>query len=267
MKITSPTNPKIKELVKLRDHRARTQSGLTLIDGIREVRASIEAGVPLTEVYICPELYEKQSRGNVADIILKPLNAKRIAICEVTEEVFEKIAFGDRLEGVIAVGKPQHKKLSDIKVTPKSFFMITEKIEKPGNLGAILRTCDAVGIDALFVSDPATDIFNPNVIRASVGTVFSMPIIQANAEEIQAFLQKSGVRIFATTPSAKTIYTSADFKGKIAIVVGSEKEGLSDFWFKAADEKIVIPMKGQADSLNTSVAAALVAYEALRQRA
>ena len=266
MKITSPTNQKIKDLVKLRDHRSRVRAGLTIIDGIREVRRAVSAGVALKEIFICPELYEGQAKGNVEEGILKPLLAKKVLVCEVTREVFEKICFGDRAEGVLALGQPAAAKFSGLKVTKNSLFMITESIEKPGNLGAILRTCDAAGISAVFTSDPKTDIFNPNVIRASMGTVFLVPVVPGTTEEILDFLRKAQVRIVAATPSANKGYTSADFRGATAIAIGSETAGLSDFWLKAADDKVFIPMKGQADSLNTSVAAALMAYEALRQR-
>lgn len=267
MKIVSPTNQKIKDVVKLRDRRGRTKAGLTVIEGIREVRSAIKAGALLQEVYLCPELIEGQSKANIQVEILKPLAARKVDVIEVAPEVFEKMSFGDRREGVLAVGEPLFTTLKDLKVPKQGLFLVIEHVEKPGNLGAILRTCDAVGIDALLVCDPATDIFNPNVIRASLGTVFQVPVVNLTNEEALAFLKQVGARIVAATPAGKKIYTAVDYQGTVAMAAGSEKDGLSDFWLKAADEKVSIPMKGEADSLNTSVAAAVICYEALRQRA
>jgi len=267
VKITSPTNQKIKDVVKLRERRGRTKAGVTVIEGIREVRAAIGAGVLFQDVFICPELYEGQAKGSVESEILKPLAALKVPVTEVTAEVFEKLSFGDRREGVLAVGEPLFTKLKDLKAGKNSLLMVIEHVEKPGNLGAILRTCDAVGINALLVCDPATDIFNPNVIRASLGTVFYIPILAVTNEEALSFLKNITARVIAATPQGKKVYTAADYRGTTAIVVGSEKDGLSDFWLKAAEEKVLIPMKGRADSLNTSVAAAVISYEAIRQRA
>ncbi len=265
-KITSFANPKIKEIVKLRDRKERNKIGVTLIDGIREVKAALDAGLGIKEVFVCPSLYQGQTQGDVENGILKNLTARKIEVVEVTKDIFAKICFGDRAEGVLAVGVVQTQKFSDLKIKKDPLFMLVEHVEKPGNLGAILRTCDAAGIDALFVSDITTDVFNPNVIRASLGTVFSVLVIPESPEKILEFFKSRKLKIVAATPSGKTVYTSVDFRVGSVIAVGSEKDGLSDFWLKAADEKISIPMKGQTDSLNTSVAAALVAYEALRQR-
>ncbi len=265
-KITSFSNPKIKELVKLRDRRERLKVGVSVIDGIREVKAAIDAGVLIKEAFVCPTLYQGQAQGDVESGILKDLKAQNVEVFEVTKDIFSKICFGDRAEGVLALGCPQLRMLADLKVKSIPLFMLVERVEKPGNLGAILRTVDAVGIDALLVSDQAVDVFNPNVIRASLGTVFSVAVIVETPEKILEFFKSKKVKVVAATPAAKKVYTAVDFCGGIAIAVGSEKDGLSDFWLNAADEKVVIPMKGKADSLNTSVSAALIAYEALRQR-
>ncbi len=265
-KITSFANPKIKELIKLRDRRGRLKTGVTVIDGIREIKAAIDAGVLIKEAFVCPALYQGQAQGDVENGILKSLATANVSVFEVSKEIFAKISFGDRAQGVLVVGVPQTQTIPDLKVTKNPFFMLVESVEKPGNLGAILRTADAVGIDALFVSDQAVDVFNPNVIRASLGTVFSVGVIVEAPEKILEFFKSKKVKVVAATPAAKKVYTAVDLHGGIAIAVGSEKDGLSDFWLSAADEKVVIPMKGKADSLNTSVAAALIAYEALRQR-
>lgn len=266
MKITSPTNQKIKDVVKLRDRRGRTKAGVTVIEGIREVRAALAAGVLLQEVFICPELFDGQPQGNVRDGIIKPLTALKVPVTEVTAEVFEKMSFGDRAEGVLAVGEPLKRTLKDLKWGKNALFLVIEHVEKPGNLGAVLRTCDAAGVNGLLVCDPATDLYNPNVIRASLGTLFHVAAVSVANEEAMDFLRKAGAKMIAATPLGKKVYTDVDYRGPAAIVIGSEKDGLSNFWLKAADEKVVIPMKGRADSLNTSVAAAVMAYEALRQR-
>lgn len=242
------------------------KTGVTIIDGIRELKAALDAGVVIKEVFVCPALYQDQGQGNVEQDIIKNLTAKNIAVFEVSKDVFAKICFGDRVEGVLAVGCPQTKKLVDLQVNKNPLLMLIEHVEKPGNLGAILRTADAAGIEALLVSDAATDVFNPNVIRASLGTAFSVAVIPETPENILSFLKRHKIKIVAATPAGQKVFTTVDLRCGVAIAIGSEKDGLSDFWLNAADERISIPMKGKADSLNTSVAAALIAYEALRQR-
>lgn len=242
------------------------KTGVTIIDGIRELKAALDAGVVMKEAFVCPVLYQSQGQGDVEQEILKSFAAQNIAVFEVTKDIFAKICFGDRNEGVLAVGCPQVKKIADLKAHKNSLFMVVEHVEKPGNLGAILRTVDAAGIEALFVSDAATDVFNPNVIRASLGTAFSVAVIPEKPENILSFLKRHKIKIVAATPAGQKVFTTVDLRCGVAIAVGSEKDGLSDIWLNAADEKISIPMKGKADSLNTSVAAALIAYEALRQR-
>jgi len=265
IKITSFSNPKIKDVVKLRERRERTKTGLTVIDGIREVEAAIKAGVEVTDIFICPALYEGQIQGDV-DAIVQGVDFQKVEIFEVTKEIFGKICFGERSEGILVLVRAKVKTIKDLKVKKNPIFMLIESVEKPGNLGAILRTCDASGIDALLVCDPATDIYNPNVIRASLGTVFNVDVIAGSTEEIAGFLKSHKIKVVAATPAGKKNYTTLDFRVGVALAVGSEKDGLSKFWLEAADEKAFIPMKGQADSLNTSVAAALMAYEVLRQR-
>ncbi len=265
-KITSFSNPKIKQLIKLRDQRQRTKTGVVIIDGVREVKAAIGAGVVIREVFVCPALYQGQTRDDVENGILKSLLSDKIPVFDVPREIFEKICFGDRAEGVLAVAEPRRQSISQVKSGKNAFFMVVESVEKPGNLGAILRTADAVGVDALFVSDPKVDVFNPNVIRASLGTVFGVSVVAESPENILDFLKRQKIKIAAATPAGNKIYTAADFREGCAIVLGSEKDGLSGFWLRAADEKVVIPMKGKADSLNTSVAGALLAYEVVRQR-
>ncbi|MCK5580728.1 MAG: RNA methyltransferase [Candidatus Omnitrophica bacterium] len=266
MKITSTANQKIKQVVKLRNRKARQETGLTVVEGVREVARAQEAGVPLPEVYICCSLYAEHDGQKHYDAVVQELKDKGSVVYEVNEKVFEKIAFGSRVEGILALVKVKQRKLSDLKTKKDPFFVVLENLEKPGNLGAILRTCDGAGVDGLIVSDTKTDIYNPNVIRASIGAVFAVPVVQSSPEEVLSFLKKHACRIVATTPQAENVYTQTDLKGPVAIVLGSEQEGLDAFWLDNAGLKVKIPMKGIADSLNVSVTTAVLVFEAIRQR-
>jgi RNA methyltransferase, TrmH family len=253
MNITSLQNPLIKQIVALRESKARRETGLTLIDGRREVERAIAAGIEIEKVLVCPKFLGKES-VNFKDAI------------EVSDKIFEKIAYGQRVDGVIAIAHVTYKKLTDLKLSTKPLIVVIESVEKPGNLGAILRTCDGAGVEALLICDPKTDLYNPNVIRASIGAIFTVPTAVGSKEEILAFIRKKNIKTLGTFPEAKDIYTRVSLKGPLAIVLGTEDEGLSPFWQKNCDVKVKIPMNGKADSLNVSVSAAIVIYEALRQR-
>jgi TrmH family RNA methyltransferase len=260
--ITSAQNEAIKQAIALREAKTRREYGLTLIDGIREIYRAYDAGVEIEKVFVCPSLL--QSREDYQLIgLLKQHNAKLI---EVTEAIFEKIAFGQRLEGLVAISRQPYKSLSDLKPTGTSLYVIAQALEKPGNIGAILRTCDAAGIDGLLLVDAKTDLYNPNVIRASTGTVFSVPTAIADSQAVLDFLDRYKIKTCSLFPQSKTDYTDVDLTGSVAIVLGSEDQGLSDFWKKNTQIDMKIPMKGKADSLNVSVCCAIVVYEALRQR-
>jgi TrmH family RNA methyltransferase len=256
-KITSLQNEGIKKAQALREARERRERGATIIDGAREIKRAFEAGVIIDRVFFV--------KGQ-QDVLLKILSSRKIELIEVNDKVMEKLAYGQRHEGVIAVVTTPHLSLKDLKLSAHPLVVVLESLEKPGNLGAILRTCDGVGVEAVLVCDPKTDVFNPNVIRSSTGIVFSIPVVRATAEEISSFLKSKRIKIGAATPAAKKIYTQADYKGEWALVLGSEGQGLSDYWLKSADEMIKIPMNGLADSLNVSTSAAIILYEALRQR-
>ena len=182
------------------------------------------------------------------------------------EYVFEKMTFGHRHEGVLGVCLQPKKSLKDIQFSKKPFLVAVESVEKPGNLGAILRTADAVGVDGLIVCDPVTDIYNPNVIRSSLGAIFSVCVVPATKEEALKFFKLNKVTICATLPQADKCYSSVDLNVPLALVMGSEEKGLSEFWQKNSDMAVYIPMKGKVDSLNVSVSAAVVLYETIRQR-
>ena len=261
MRISSPTNPRIRNIVKLKDRKDRRKTGLTIVEGVREISIARQSNLVFKEYYACPEILSRHT----GEEFLQEIGKKKHPVYEITKEVFAKISFGDRQEGIVAVVEPKPSRLNEIKSDPRGVFVIVDSVEKPGNLGAILRTCDASGVGALLVSDMATDIYNPNVIRASLGTVFSLPVVQAPAEEILSFLKQKHIRIVAASPQAKRIYTKIKLDFPLAFVVGSEHEGLGDFWLKAADGQVRIPMKGKIDSLNVSVSVAVLVYEAMRQ--
>lgn len=262
MKIISPTNPKIKRLVKLKQRKRRDYAGLTLVDGLREIRRAQEAGITIRELYICPPLLEKFSSRSVVDEVY----SWGVDVCEVSAAVFQKISFGDRHEGVAATVATKTFKLDATRLPQNPLIVVLENVEKPGNLGAILRTCDGAGVDALIVADETTDILNPNVIRASTGVVFSINVMQASAHQVKDFLTQHGISIVAATPKGSQDYFVQDFRQPTAFILGAEDKGLSDFWLQASDVQVVIPMTGKADSLNVSTTAAILVYEALRQR-
>src|SRR5579872_3211345 len=233
--ITSLQNPKVKEVVKLRDRRSRDESGLFLIEGYRELKRAVDAGRGAETIFYCPELF---LGTNEQDLITK---CKAALHLQCTKEVFAKISYRDRPDGLLAVSRQVHLSLADLKLKKNPFLLIAESIEKPGNLGTILRSCDAAGVDAVIVCDPTTDIHNPNVVRSSVGTLFTLPVIEADGDETLHFLKTHKIAIAAATPHAKKEYTHADFSIPLAIAVGTEQYGLSDVWMKQADLNVKIP--------------------------
>ncbi|MFA5261015.1 MAG: RNA methyltransferase [Candidatus Omnitrophota bacterium] len=258
MKISSLSNPHIKNLLTLRKPRARFEQELTIVDGVQEITRVLEAGVPLKEAFFGLNL---ESRA-----LMDALAARHVPVYEVADHVMERIAFGARNEGIVAVCAPRSWTLEAIPIHSPALYVVVEQVEKPGNLGAIIRTCDAAGVDGVMACDPRTDIYNPNCIRASLGCVFTLPVVKASSEEAQRFFKSRGIKIIATTPSAEKVHYDADLTSDIAVIVGSEHEGLGPFWLEHADETVRIPMHGQGDSLNVSVSSAVVIYEACRQR-
>ena len=258
MKISSLSNPHIKNLLKLRKARSRLEQALTVVDGIQEITRALDAGVEFKEAFFvaCPE----------PSALVDALAARHVPVYEVAGHVMERIAFGTRNEGLVAVCVPKPWSLQSLPAQAHALYMVVDAVEKPGNLGAIIRTCDAAGADGVLACDTRTDIYNPNCIRASLGCVFSLPVVKASPQEALSFLKARGIRIVATTPAAGKLYYDADLVAGAAIVVGSEHEGLGSFWLDHADETVRIPMNGQGDSLNVSVSSAVVVYEACRQR-
>lgn len=264
--LTSAQNPKIKAAIKLRDRRDRDRSGSFLIEGYRELLRAVEAGHPISQLFICPALFLGSNEGG----LIEAISALGATVLTCSESLFRKLSYRDRPDGLIAIASQQHKGLRDLEATLERaaapFLLVAEAIEKPGNLGTILRSCDAVGVDGLILCDKCTDIHNPNVVRASVGTLFTVPLFEAQGSETISWLQKRGVSIIAATPSATIEYTDADLTGPIAIAVGTEQLGLSPQWMEGAVIQVKIPMRGRADSLNVAMAATLLMYEAARQR-
>ena len=262
VKITSFQNPRLKEVQRLRESKARHSTGLTIVEGLREISLARKSKIQFKELFLCPDIL----KDSKIQALVKELESEGIVIWDVTKKIFQKISFGDRMEGLLAIIQPKIFPLEDLQLKKNPLVVVVEGLEKPGNLGAILRTCEAAGVDGLLVCDGQTDIYNPNVIRASLGTVFGVRVVQSTQKDALKFLKDSNIQICAATPQAATSYFQMNFKVPVAIVLGSEEKGLSDFWLNHADRKVKIPMRGKADSLNVSATAAIVVYEALRQR-
>lgn len=262
MHITSRHNPRVKEAARLRERRERERSGQILIDGGREIRRALAAGVRPLAAFVCEEL----AIGDDAQAAVTELRTAAPEFFTLTPNVYEKLAYGERDDGVVLVAELPRRSLADVKLPPHPLVAVIEGVEKPGNLGAILRSADGAGVDAVILVDPRTDLFNPNTIRASLGTVFRENICAAATAEVTSWLRELRVTIYATRPDAEKLYTDADMSRGAAIVLGSEATGLSDQWSDANVTPIRLPMHGIADSLNVSVTAAVLFYEALRQR-
>jgi len=260
--IRSLQNVRVKEAVRLRDRRRREKQARTLIDGARELARAMDAGVRLVEVFVCPALCTTDD----AKRLLERLPRSSAEMLEVTEQVFEKLAFGDRAEGVLAVAETPERTLAGLPLGPDPLVAVLEGVEKPGNVGAVLRSADGAGLFALVAADARTDLYNPNAIRASLGTIFSLPVCAATTQETLGWLRGQGLSIYAARVDGSRLYTEADFRRPSAIVLGSEARGLSDAWSAADVLPIRLPMLGSADSLNVSAAAAVLFYEARRQR-
>lgn len=260
--ITSLTNPRVKAAVHLRDRRQRDRTGLTIVDGARELLRALESGTTIVEAFVCAELI----RTAEAEMAVRRLAIAGAKPMRVSPDVIAKVAFGNRSDGVAAIVRVPDTSLEHVFPVPEALLVVIESVEKPGNLGAIMRTADGAGADAVIAADPQTDIFNPNAIRASLGTIFSLPIATATTDATLQWLVSHGIRPIAARVDARRAYTEIDFRGPIAIVLGSEADGLSDAWDDPRVEPARIPMLGLADSLNVSAAAAVLLYEAQRQR-
>lgn len=261
--ITSAQNPRVKNLVKLRDRKARNEQGRFIAEGYRAISRALEKDVTLEAVYFCPNFF----LGENEQSLLEKARDAGATLCELSPHAFEKIAYRDRPEGLLAVIKQWQRSLESLNLSSSPLLLIVESIEKPGNLGTILRSADAAGVDAVICCDPVTDLFNPNVVRSSTGVLFSMPTVMATTPEVIAWIQKKGIDAVATTPHTDVLHWDCDMTGPIAIAMGSEQFGLSQTWLDACQRKVRIPMAGQADSLNVAMATLVTLFEAVRQRA
>lgn len=252
--ITSKTNPKIKNVVKLQKSSERREQNRIIIEGRREIERAVACGFVVDTLFVCNDLI-KEKFVVEADVVE-----------EVSLEVFEKIAYREGSDGLLAVAIPKYADLKDFKPKKNPLIIVLETVEKPGNLGAIMRTADAAGVDAVIIADQRTDLFNPNAIRASVGTIFSVPLFACSSEECIEWLKANDIKIYCTYLKASIDYLDADFRQGSAIVMGTEATGISDIWVEAANQNLIIPMNGIADSLNVSVTTAIVVFEAIRQR-
>ena len=266
IEITSVHNPKIKSAAKLMNRRERDASGQFLIEGQREVQRALEMDFPIVSLFVCAHFMSSQEFARVPPLFV----GKGIEVFPCSETVFKKISYRENPDGFLAIALQKHRTLDELALLVRQkknpLILVAEGIEKPGNLGTLLRSCDACGVDALILSDKTTDVFNPNVVRSSVGTLFSIPIIEAEGQHIIDFLKENQIQMAAATPEGAIPYTDYNFKRGVAVVIGTEHAGLSLLWKQAADACLAIPMHGLADSLNVTVAATVILYEALRQR-
>ncbi len=268
--ITSLQNPRIKRVIKLNERRARDEARQTVVEGVREIRQALDHGVVPVEAYLCPELINDPEAETVAQHLRAIAATGMTELSLVSPEVFAKMAYRGAGGGLLMVIAYRRNRLEGLTFRGAPFLLVVEEAEKPGNLGAILRTADAAGVDAVLVPTPlertGTDLHNPNVIRASLGAYFTVPAVAATTDETITWLRERGISIVAATPAAETLYTAADLTGPVALAVGSEAWGLSETWLAAAGVRLRIPMAGVVDSLNLSASAALLMYEVVRQR-
>lgn len=285
MVITSVQNPRVKAVVALQQKSAeRRRTGLFVVEGRREVEHCVEMGLEVVEVFVCEEMGGwncDQVAANRTEEMKKTEGMKEaegmketkkaegmrgVKVTEVTRGVYEKMAYRGGTEGVMAVVKSKERRLDELDLNENPLIVVVERVEKPGNLGAILRSADAAGADAVVVCDPLTDLWNPNLIRSSIGAVFTVPCMTCGSEECIEFLKAHGIQILTAQLQDSELYYDTDMRRGTAIVMGTEATGLTDVWREAADAHIRIPMLGRLDSLNVSVSAAILLYEAVRQR-
>ncbi|WP_081212435.1 TrmH family RNA methyltransferase [Salegentibacter sediminis] len=262
--ISSSRNKEVKHLHQLQEKsRLRRKEGVFLVEGIRETGLALKGGLSLKKLYFCEELFPKEKLEElISDLSEQP------EITELSSEVYEKLAYRGSTEGVLALFESKELNLDNLKFKSEApLLLVAEAPEKPGNIGALLRTADAAGLDGVIIANPKTDLFNPNIIRSSVGCVFTIPIATGSTEEIIDFLKRKNIKIYSAALQASKEYTTIDYSGASAIVVGTEASGLGDSWLENSEENIIIPMGGEIDSMNVSVAAGILIFEAKRQRA
>lgn len=257
--ITSVQNPYIKSLVQLQEKaKTRKQTGTFLIEGQREIMLAQKGGYVLENILFLPELISEND--------IRQLTRQKVELIEISKEVYQKLAYRDTTEGILAIAKTKSLQLSDLKLSKNPLILVAEATEKPGNLGALLRTADAANLDAVIIANPKSDMYNPNVVRSSVGCLFTRQIATGSTEEVIAYLKENNISIYCATLQDSTYYHTQDYTTPSALVVGTEATGLTEAWRNASTKNIIIPMQGEIDSMNVSVAAAILIFEAKRQR-
>lgn len=257
--ITSVQNPFIKSLVQLQEKaKIRKQTGTFLVEGQREIELALKGGYEIESILICNELGQLSEQLNI--------KKSEYQLIEISKDVYQKLAYRDTTEGILAVLKTKSMALSDLKLSKNPLVLVGESIEKPGNVGAILRTADAANVDAVILANPKSDVYNPNIVRSSVGCLFTRQIAVGTTEEVIAFLQSQKINIYSATLQDATEYHKQNYTNPTALVVGTEATGLSEKWRTESYKNIIIPMQGVIDSMNVSVAAAILLFEAKRQR-
>ena len=262
IRIESLQNERVKDVVRLRRRGHRDAAGIVLIEGYREIRRALDFKVPPRTLFYAPDLFQ----GTNEPALIARCRDAGAQCFECADPVFRKMAYRDRPDGLLLLAPQSRAELGELALPPAPLLLVCEHIEKPGNLGTMLRSADAAGADAVLVCDPCTDIFNPNTVRASVGALFTRPVVQAPTSEAIPWLRARGIRIVAATPRAEALHTEIDLRGGVALVVGAEQVGLTPAWLEAADARARIPMRGDCDSLNVASAATILLFEAVRQR-
>jgi len=259
--ILSLQNPLIKNILLLQEKpRERKKQNLFIIEGYREIRLAIRSGYNITTLLHCPEL---TTNSEVVDLVSDGFSGDSIT-CSLG--VFNRVAYRKNTGGIIALSRQKWLLFEQLKLSESPCLLVLESVEKPGNLGAILRTADAAGLDAVIICDPATDVFNPNAVRSSIGCIFTVPLVTVSSSDTIKWLHSLKIKIFGTALTAEKFYHETDLSQPCAIVMGSEASGLSSLWLKEADDLIKIPMRGKIDSMNVAASAAIVVFEAMRQR-
>lgn len=265
--ITSAQNPKIKGLLELQEKsKARRRTGLFVVEGRRELQHCIEAGFEPHTLFICRDIITEKEFDRILGVIEENFTGMMCPIIEISQQLYDKIAYRGGTEGIIAELHCKEMTLESLELKENPLVVVLESVEKPGNLGAVLRSADASGADAVIVCDPLTDLYNPNLIRSSIGAIFTVPVATATSEDAIRWLKERNIRIYTAQLQDSEWYYDTDMTGGTAIVMGTEATGLTDVWRKAADAHIKIPMLGRLDSLNVSVSAAILMFEAVRQR-
>jgi TrmH family RNA methyltransferase len=259
-KITSLSNPKVKNLVKLGKGRGKDRKENFIFEGLKEIELALQSGIEILSVFYCEEIAPEK---DLLQVLASIPQSKQI---QITPEIFAKVAYRDTTGGILFLANTRYLTFSEVRLPENPLVLVLESVEKPGNLGGILRTADAAGVDLVIVCDPLTDLYNPNIIRNSLGCIFTVPVVVCRSEEALAYLRFNNIRVLVTDLQHSQNYHQIDYRLPSAIVMGTEHSGTSPFWLHAADLRIKIPMLGKIDSLNVSTSTAVLVYEAVRQR-